>query len=59
MGDEICYPSNSVETVYNIFHSRYKLYKNYYFDVVNKSIEIMVCDILKKTSDYFKFVEAC
>jgi HD superfamily phosphohydrolase len=35
--------------VYNIFHSRYKLYKNYYYNVVNTGVEQMICDILELT----------
>jgi HD superfamily phosphohydrolase len=35
VGDEICYPTKYVEMVYNIFHSRYKLYKNYYNNIIS------------------------
>lgn len=57
--DEICYPTNIVDNVYNIFHSRYKLYKMFYFDVVNKAIEQMVSDILYEIKDHFNFEESC
>lgn len=57
--DEICYPSEHVEAIYNIFHSRYKLYKNYYFNVVSKTIERMITDALKLTESYFKLHLAC
>lgn len=57
--NEICYPTNVVENIYNIFHSRYKLYKTYYFDVVNKAIETMIIDILNQIKDIFKLREAC
>lgn len=57
--NEICYPTKYVETVYNIFHCRYKLYKNYYFNVVNKGIELMICDILKEIKEKFQLQRAC
>lgn len=36
--DQICYPTKIAEDVFNIFRSRYKLFKNYHFNVVNKGI---------------------
>jgi HD superfamily phosphohydrolase len=56
---EICYPTKYVEIVYNIFHSRYKLYKNYYFNVINTGVEQMVCDILELTKEKFGIKRAC
>lgn len=56
---EICYPTKYVESVYNIFHSRYKLYKNYYFNLVSKSIELMICDILSEIDAKYDFRGIC
>jgi HD superfamily phosphohydrolase len=45
--------------VYSLFHVRYKLYKNYYFNVVSQSIEMMISDILNLTKEDLKIQEAC
>ena len=57
--NEICYPTKYAETVYNIFHCRYKLYKSFYFNLVSKSIEHMICDILKEITAKFNFQDIC
>lgn len=57
--NEICYPTKYVETVYNIFQCRYKLYKNYYFNLVSKGIELMICDILQEIKPKFDFRGIC
>ena len=57
--DEICYPTKYVETVYNIFHCRYKLYKNYYFNLVSQGIELMICDILQEINVKYNFKGIC
>jgi HD superfamily phosphohydrolase len=42
IGDEIFYPTKYVDTVYNIFQSRYKLNKNYYNNVFSVAFEQMI-----------------
>lgn len=55
----IAYPTKYVETVYNIFHSRYKLYKIYYFNIKSTGIEQMISDVLKLVRDRFKIQRSC
>ena len=57
--DDICYPTKYVETVYNIFHCRYKLYKGYYFNLASKGVELMICDVLKEIQNKFDFRRIC
>lgn len=55
IGDQICYPTKIAEDVFNIYRCRYKLFKNYHFNVANKAIELMIIDILKLIKDKFRF----
>jgi HD superfamily phosphohydrolase len=56
---QICYPTKYAEDVINIFHSRYKIFKNYHFNVVNIGIELMIFDVLNLIKDKYRFEDAC
>ena len=38
----ICYPSKYADGVYDIYYSRYKLYKTYYNNLKSNGIDLMV-----------------
>jgi len=40
--DEICFHSKEVYTVYEMFHTRYSLFKQVYSHRVGKAIEYMI-----------------
>jgi HD superfamily phosphohydrolase len=56
--NEICYPAEHIESVYNIFHSRYKLYKDYYFNVTSKAVELMLADVIRLAEHHFHIAQA-
>jgi HD superfamily phosphohydrolase len=55
----LCYPSRCSGIPYDIYNSRFHLFKNYYRDMRSSGIEIMVADILINADEYFKIKEAC
>lgn len=55
----ICYPSKYEDKVFDIFSSRYKLYKTYYLNLKAGGIDLMLRDILKNSKKFLEFEEAC
>ncbi|KAL4447046.1 hypothetical protein ABPG74_013898 [Tetrahymena malaccensis] len=54
---EICYNSKIHDTIYDIFHIRYKLFKHIYLHRVTQAIELMLCDALEKADPQINFLE--
>ena len=42
----LCYPSKYFDKVFDIFYSRYKLYKTYYANLKANGIDHMIAEIL-------------
>jgi HD superfamily phosphohydrolase len=38
----LCYPSKYFDKVYDIYFSRYKLYKNYYLNLKSNGVDFMI-----------------
>lgn len=58
LNHEICYPATTAESFANLLQARYKLYKNYYFDVTSKALEKMVADALSHVAPIFPLQQA-
>lgn len=43
--NEICFNSKEVYNIYELFHTRYSLFKQVYSHRVSKAIEYMICDV--------------
>ena len=57
INDEICYPAKQCLKVYELFQSRFKMYKNIYLNCVTQGIEIMIIEALMEANSEFKFDE--
>ena len=44
--DEICFPAKEAFNLYELFHTRYMLFKTIYVHRASKAIELMITDIL-------------
>ena len=55
--DQICYSKDSALSIHDLFITRYKLFRDIYTHKCTQGIELMICDILKQSNDYFKFHE--
>merc|ERR1712137_424771 len=51
---EICFHSKEVYNLYELFHTRYSLFKQVYTHRVNKAIEYMIDDALTAADPYLK-----
>lgn len=40
--NRICFPSKYADKVYDVFYSRYKLYKTYYFNLKANGVDFMI-----------------
>ena len=58
IGDEVCYPAKEAFNLYEMFHTRYSLFKQVYTHHVSKSIEFMISDALFEANRVFRFDEA-
>ena len=55
--NQICFQSKDVYLLYDLFLSRYSMFKQVYSHRVGKAIEFMISDILLLAEDHFKFTE--
>ena len=46
IGNEICFSAKEAYNLYEMFHTRYSLFKQVYQHPVNKAIEMMICDAM-------------
>jgi HD superfamily phosphohydrolase len=46
INDEICYRSKDAYNIYELFHTRYRMFKTVYYHRVARALEYMLCDIL-------------
>lgn len=46
INDEICYQAKEAYNIYELFHTRYRMYKSVYYHRIARAIEHMYCDIL-------------
>lgn len=44
--DEVCFPAKEAYNLYELFHTRYSLFKQVYQHPVGKAIDFMICDAL-------------
>jgi HD superfamily phosphohydrolase len=51
--DTICYPDKEVFNIYELFHSRYKMHKQFYQHPVINQLDFMILDILNEVDDEF------
>ncbi|KAJ1986013.1 hypothetical protein H4R33_003607 [Dimargaris cristalligena] len=56
--DQICYHHKEVYNLYDMFHTRYSLFKRIYTHKVEGAIEHMLVDALVKAEPYLKLTEA-
>lgn len=52
--DTICYPDKEVFNIYELFHSRFKMHKQFYQHPVINQLDFMILDILNEVDDEFK-----
>ena len=55
----LCYPSKYADGVYDVFYSRYKLFKTYYCNLKSNGVDLMIAEILDYAKEEMKLVEAC
>ena len=55
----LCYPSKYFDKVFDIFYSRYKLYKTYYHSLKANGIDHMIAEILEHADIKLKMKLAC
>ena len=55
----LCYPSKYADKVYDVYFSRYKLYKTYYKNLKSNGVDLMVAEIFKKANKGCHFDDAC
>ncbi|CAD8085667.1 unnamed protein product [Paramecium sonneborni] len=55
--DEICYPQRYAFNIFDLFNTRYKLFKIVYLNRISQCIEQMMCDILLSVNHIYKFNE--
>lgn len=55
---EICFSSKEVYNLYELFHTRYSLFKQVYSHRVSKSIEYMICDVFHLADPVLKLSQA-
>ncbi|EGR27083.1 SAM domain and HD domain 1 [Ichthyophthirius multifiliis] len=53
--DNICYNSKIHCEIYELFQTRYKMFKNAYLHRVAQGIEYMLCDALEKANSVYNF----
>eukprot|EP01084_Bolivina_argentea_P015483 28966_1 len=56
INNRICYQDKTSFELYTMFRTRYELFKRVYSHKASKSIEYMICDILKYANDAFDIV---
>jgi HD superfamily phosphohydrolase len=56
--DQICYSDKEVFNLYEMFHTRYSLFKRVYTHRVGKAIELMIVDALLLADPYLHLSEA-
>ncbi len=54
---QICFHEKEVYDVYELFHMRYRLFREVYSHNTSKAVELMICDILYHANPLFKFSE--
>eukprot|EP01017_Pseudomicrothorax_dubius_P046440 TRINITY_DN8181_c0_g1_i1.p1 TRINITY_DN8181_c0_g1~~TRINITY_DN8181_c0_g1_i1.p1 ORF type:complete len:509 (-),score=70.18 TRINITY_DN8181_c0_g1_i1:40-1566(-) len=57
INNEICYPSKMSFKIYDLFHTRYRLFKSIYLHRVNQALDMMVTDIFVQANSRFKFLD--
>lgn len=50
--DELCFHAKESYNIYEMFHTRYSLFKQIYTHRVGKAIEFMICDIFRSANSY-------
>jgi HD superfamily phosphohydrolase len=58
----LCYPTKYSDKVYDVYYSRYKLYKTFYQNHKSNGVDLMIADILQYASKdlkNFNFIGAC
>ncbi|KAI8071401.1 HD phosphohydrolase domain-containing protein [Gongronella butleri] len=58
VNNEICYHHKEVYNLYEMFHTRYSLFKRIYTHRVGKAIELMITDALLAADPYLKIADA-
>lgn len=58
INNEICYHQKEVYNVYEMFHTRYSLFKQIYTHRVGKAIELMLVDAFLAANNYLKIADA-
>ncbi|CAO3678225.1 unnamed protein product [Rhizopus stolonifer] len=57
VNNEICYHNKEVYNLYEMFHTRYSLFKQIYTHRVGAAIELMIVDALLEANDHLKLSE--
>lgn len=57
VNNEICYHNKEVYNLYEMFHTRYSLFKQIYTHRVGTAIELMIVDALLEASEYLYSIE--
>jgi len=54
INDNICYPNKLINSIYNIYYSRFRLHNEVYLHPVCKSIDLMIMDLLTVNPKFLK-----
>ncbi|KAH3743158.1 Deoxynucleoside triphosphate triphosphohydrolase SAMHD1 [Pelomyxa schiedti] len=58
INNEVCYHAKEVYSIYEMFHTRYTLFKRVYSHRVGKAIDYMISDVLTLADPYLHISEA-
>ncbi|KAI9343829.1 hypothetical protein BD770DRAFT_397934 [Pilaira anomala] len=58
VNNEICYHQKEVYNIYEMFHTRYSLFKQIYTHRVGKAIELMIVDAFLAANNYLKIADS-
>ncbi|KAI7889852.1 uncharacterized protein EV154DRAFT_513101 [Mucor mucedo] len=58
INNEICYHQKEVYNVYEMFHTRYTLFRQIYNHRVGKALELMIVDAFMAANDYMKIADS-
>jgi HD superfamily phosphohydrolase len=58
INNEICFRERDAFSIYELFNTRYRLFKEFYLHRVSKGIDLMIKDIFSLSNSYYNFKES-
>jgi deoxynucleoside triphosphate triphosphohydrolase SAMHD1 len=55
INNEICFREKDAFSIYELFNTRYRLFKEFYLHRVSKGIDLMIKDIFSEANSFFNF----